>query len=318
MSLNPRVTDQGNKVRLDWTPDPTGQGYQLYIDGVAVSRTFKSTASSTTFAKPDSGPHRYGVRKMDVVGVLEESAWPTGNYIDKLAELDAVFLPQGVAGGQIQQGVTKPAGLGGGVWEIADASGSGFRFVATPQMPSGWESAKKVCLAQLMIRKAVGKYETWKFKYRYPSADNPAFPTKFHSGTIFEFGHHAPYGSSTGNSGVYIGLDGRAGGEGHYLGIPTSTFIDGQGSHTFHRICDLPTFMAQLDHDYVLEARIRYNPDNTGYVKVTIDGKVIVEMNRPMRPPTSDIPKCQPGWYSDLGMTKNGVELRNLEYVYDV
>lgn len=76
MSLDPKVTDQGNKVRLDWTPDLSCQGYRLYIDGVAVSRTFKPDARSTTFAKPSSGPHRYGVRKMDVVDVLEEATFP--------------------------------------------------------------------------------------------------------------------------------------------------------------------------------------------------------------------------------------------------
>lgn len=318
MSLNPRVTDQGNKVRLDWTPDLTGQGYRLYIDGVAVSRTFRPEASSTTFAKPSAGSHRYGVRKMDVVGALEEATWPapTGNYIDKITELDAVFLPQGQSSSQIKQGVTNPPGLGGGIWEIADAAGSGFRFVATPQMPSGWEAAKKVCLAQLMIRKAVGKYETWKFKYRYPSADNPAFPTRFHSGTIFEFGHHAPYGSSTGNSGVYIGLDTRPGGEGHNIGVPTPGFIDGPGAFDYYKICDFNQL--ELDKDYLCEVRLRYNPDSTGYIQVKVDGRTIVDESRPMRPPSSDIPKCQPGWYSDLGTTRNGVEIRNLEYAYDV
>jgi hypothetical protein len=190
-------------------------------------------------------------------------------------------------------------------------------MVATPQMPSPWESAKKVCLAQLLIRKSVGAYEEWKFKYRYSAADNPAFPTKFHAGTIFEFGHHAPYSTSTGNSGMYIGLDGRSGGEGHYIGVPTSTFSDGSG-HDFdlYRICSLPQLVK--DKDYLCEARIRYNPDSTGYVRVKIDGVTIVDESRPMRPPTSDIPKCQPGWYSDLGTTKNGVELRNIEYTYGV
>lgn len=323
MSLNPKVTDQGNKVRLDWTPDLTGQGYRFYIDGVAVSRTFKPDASSTTFGKPDAGSHRYGVRKMDVVDALEEATWPvvdppppTGNYIDKLSELDSVFLPQGVAGNQVQQGVTSPPGLGGGVWEINDAAGSGFRFVATPQMQSGWESAKKVCLAQLLVRKSVGQYETWKFKYRYPAADNPSWPALFHAGTIFEFGHHKPYSTSTGNSGVYIGLDSRAGGEGHHIGVPTSTFSDGPGSFDYYKICDVGQLVK--DKDYMLEARFRYNPDATGYCQIKIDGRTIIDESRPMRPPTPDIPKCQPGWYSNLGTTKNGVEIRNLEYAYGI
>jgi hypothetical protein len=76
MALNPKITDQGDKVKLEWTPDLTGQGYRLYVDGVAVSRTFKSDAKSTTFAKPDTASHRYGVQKMDVVDALEEVAWP--------------------------------------------------------------------------------------------------------------------------------------------------------------------------------------------------------------------------------------------------
>lgn len=76
MGLNPQVTDLGSKVRLDWTPDVTGQGYRLYIDGLAVSRTFQPGAKSTTFTKPDSAPHRYGVQKMDVVDALEEVEWP--------------------------------------------------------------------------------------------------------------------------------------------------------------------------------------------------------------------------------------------------
>jgi hypothetical protein len=76
VSLDPRVTDLGADVRLDWTPDLKGQGYRLYVDGFAVSRTFKPDASSTTFRKPDDEPHRYGLRVMSEVGALEEVTFP--------------------------------------------------------------------------------------------------------------------------------------------------------------------------------------------------------------------------------------------------
>ena len=76
MSLNPRVTDLGQDVRLDWTPDLKGQGYRLYVDGFAVSRTFKPDAHTTTFRKPDAQPHRYGLRVMAEVGALEEVTFP--------------------------------------------------------------------------------------------------------------------------------------------------------------------------------------------------------------------------------------------------
>ena len=76
MSLNPQIQDLGAKVKLTWTPDLTGEGYAFTVDGVRVSRTFKSDASSTTFQKPDSGTHRYGVQKMDAVDPLEEASWP--------------------------------------------------------------------------------------------------------------------------------------------------------------------------------------------------------------------------------------------------
>ncbi len=86
MGLDPQITDLGSKVRLDWTPDLSGQGYRLYVDGVAVSRTFRPTAKTTEFSKPDAEPHRYGVQKMDVVDALEEVTWPvppqpSGAYI---------------------------------------------------------------------------------------------------------------------------------------------------------------------------------------------------------------------------------------------
>ena len=76
MALNPQIQDQGTTVKLTWTPDLTGQGYRLYVDGVAVSRTFKPDAASTTFAKPSQGQHSYGVQKMDVVDTLEEVEFP--------------------------------------------------------------------------------------------------------------------------------------------------------------------------------------------------------------------------------------------------
>jgi hypothetical protein len=76
MALNPRITDLGRDVRMDWTPDAKAQGYRLYVDGQAVSRTFKPSDSSTTFRKPDGGPHRYGLRLMDEVGPLEEVTFP--------------------------------------------------------------------------------------------------------------------------------------------------------------------------------------------------------------------------------------------------
>lgn len=106
MSLDPRITDLGNKVRLDWTPDLTGQGYRLYIDGLAVSRTFKPEANTTTFQKPDSQPHRYGVQKMDVIGPLEEALWPapppTGLPFAEAAlrpGFATIKLPNGVSAG---------------------------------------------------------------------------------------------------------------------------------------------------------------------------------------------------------------------------
>lgn len=76
MALNPQITDLGKDVRMDWTPDLSGQGYRLYVDGIAVSRTFKPGASSTTFDKPDDGEHRYGIRLLAEVGPLEETVWP--------------------------------------------------------------------------------------------------------------------------------------------------------------------------------------------------------------------------------------------------
>ena len=75
MALNPQVTDQGTKVKMTWTPDPSCQGYRFYVDGVAVSRTFKPDASSTTFQKK-AGEHFYGIQKMDVVDALESVQYP--------------------------------------------------------------------------------------------------------------------------------------------------------------------------------------------------------------------------------------------------
>lgn len=75
MGLNPKVTDQGAKVKMTWTPDLTCQGYRFYVDGVAVSRTFKPEAAQTTFEKKD-GTHSYGIQMMDVVPPLEEVQFP--------------------------------------------------------------------------------------------------------------------------------------------------------------------------------------------------------------------------------------------------
>lgn len=75
MALNPQIRDLGSKVELSWTPDPTCQGYRFYVDGVAVSRTFKPDANKTTFNKL-SGTHEYGVQKMNVVEALEEVLYP--------------------------------------------------------------------------------------------------------------------------------------------------------------------------------------------------------------------------------------------------
>lgn len=294
------------------------------IDGTRASyRRDNPDEYVSVMAYLDGGPRPGNVTSDMGLGlVLEEDARralgvvepppppppPSGNYIDEIAELTSVFLPQNTSPSQIQQGVTNPPGLGGGIWEIADAAGSGFRMVATPQMVSTWESNKKVCFAQMLVRKSVGAYETWKFKYRYPSADNPAWPPLFHAGTIWEFGHHMT------NSGVYIGLDSRAGGLGHHLGVPTAAFTG--GGFDYFTIC--PLDQLELDKDYLCEARLRYNPDSTGYCQVKIDGVTIIDQSRPMRPNTSEIPKPQPGWYSNLGTTKNGVELRNIEYAYGV
>lgn len=74
--LSPRVTDLGQDVRLDWTPDPTGQGYRFYVDGHAVSRSFNPAQSSITFRKPDGGTHSYGLRLMAEVGALEAASFP--------------------------------------------------------------------------------------------------------------------------------------------------------------------------------------------------------------------------------------------------
>ena len=74
--LSPRVTDLGSEVRLDWTPDLTGQGYRFYIDGHAVSRTFNAAQSSAKFRKPDDLPHDYGLRLMAEVGSLEAARFP--------------------------------------------------------------------------------------------------------------------------------------------------------------------------------------------------------------------------------------------------
>lgn len=75
--LNPRITSETDRfVTLSWTPDTSGQGYRLYVDGQPVARTFKPDASSTRFEKPDTGTHRYGVQKMDVVDTLKEVSHP--------------------------------------------------------------------------------------------------------------------------------------------------------------------------------------------------------------------------------------------------
>lgn len=268
-----------------------------------------ATSNQYTLTAADVG-HRIRLEVTATEEALPGPGPPPGGYYDTINELTSVFLPINTYPANITQGVTNPPGRGGGIWEISDGAGSGFRMVATPQMPAPWQGSKKVCFAQLLIRTAVGLYEEWSFKYRYPSADNPAFPTLFQAGTVFEFGHHQN------NSGVYIGVDARAGGEGHHVGVPTSSFSE--GGFNFYTICSFPTFLSQLDHDYVVQARLRYNPDGTGYVRIIIDGVTIVDQSRPMRPNTSEIPKPQPGWYSDLGSTKNGVELRNIAYDYNV
>lgn len=112
MGLNPQVTDLGSKVRLDWTPDLSGQGYRLYIDGVAVSRTFKPEAKSTTFTKPDANPHRYGVQKMDVVDALEEVEWPAPPPVGNPIPADGIIRAGGTYSGifskQIRISTTAP------------------------------------------------------------------------------------------------------------------------------------------------------------------------------------------------------------------
>jgi hypothetical protein len=75
MALNPQVTDQGTKVKMTWTPDLACQGYRFYVDGVAVSRTFKPDAAQTTFDKKP-GSHVYGIQKMDVVPPMEAVEFP--------------------------------------------------------------------------------------------------------------------------------------------------------------------------------------------------------------------------------------------------
>lgn len=78
MALNPKVTKLASgKIRLTWTPDFSGQGYRLYRDGIAVSRTFKPDAASSDFsAETDGQQHRYGVVMMDEVGSVENVEYP--------------------------------------------------------------------------------------------------------------------------------------------------------------------------------------------------------------------------------------------------
>ena len=232
----------------------------------------------------------------------------TGDFYDTIGELTAVFLPTYTLSADITQGVTNPSGLGGGIWEINDGAGSGYRFVCTSQMVAVWDSTAKACLAFADIRPAVGLYEQWDFKFRYPSIDNPTFSGGFFAGTIFEFGHHQL------NSGVKIEIDPRAGGEGLHIGVPIN--FNDSGSFDYYTIVDFPTF--ELDRDYVVDARLRYNIDNTGYVRVKVDGVTIVDQFRPMRPNTSEIPKVQFGWYSDRAAATSGAEIRNLQYAYGV
>jgi hypothetical protein len=237
---------------------------------------------------------------------------PPTDYIDQISDLDAVFLPTYTLAGSITQGVTNPIGLGGGVYEVNDAAGSGYRFVATSSMAAPWDSSTKTCLAVRDRRPGVGQFEQWDFKYRYPLADNPSFSTGFFAGAIFEFGHTQT------NSGLKLDFDGRnvSGALGHYLGVPKAPW--GVGDFDYISIVDYTTFLNQRGHDYVLTARIRYNPDSTGYVQVIIDGRTIIDQFRPMRPNTSEIPKIQFGYYSDRTAAKNGSEIRNLNYQYNV
>jgi hypothetical protein len=273
--------------------------------------------SQKVFAYLNGGSRPTGVASEMGMGLVEvedvrraQLPPPAGNYIDTIAELTAVFLPTYTTSDAISPGVTNPVGLGGGLYVINDAAGTGYRFVSTTSMIAPWQSDKKVCLGFIDLRTAVGAFEQWNFKYRFPAAINSAFPHSWQGGTIFEFGHHAT------NSGIFIGIDGRQlpGDEGHMIGVPVPPF--GVGDFQFYKICE--TAQIVKDKDYVVDARIKYAPDNTGYVRIKVDGVTIIDQNRPTRPSTSEIPKFQPGWYSDIGSNTNGVEIRNLQYNYNV
>jgi hypothetical protein len=320
-----KITETSSTITLGWTPPASVDAYVFYANGQVVSVATAnnkdgSPRKEVKFSKTSPGP------PFTVAAVVSPGADPAiefDSYPDstepppdpppsgvhnKLSEFNGVFLPTWTQPSNITQGVTNPAGLGGGVREISDAAGSGFQFVATPQMKAPWQSTKKICFGQFPIRKAVGGMETWTFKYRYPRALNPSgLANGWQGGHVFEFGHHTP------NSGILIASDGRApdgGDEGHVLWVPKAPWDT--GSFDYYKIGDKVLW----DHDYVVEAKIRYRPDATGYVKITIDGRVIIDANRPTRPNTSEIPLCQPGWYSEVGSDKNGCEIRNLTYSY--
>lgn len=92
MALNPKITEQGAKLKMTWTPDPSCQGYRLYVDGSAVSRTFKPDAFETTFDKLP-GSHQYGVQKMNVVDQLEQVQYPVVTLPPPTGTRDASLWP---------------------------------------------------------------------------------------------------------------------------------------------------------------------------------------------------------------------------------
>lgn len=236
---------------------------------------------------------------------------PSGPFIDTFQELDAVFLPTWTSSSQIQEGVTNPAGLGGGVYNVSNSGNTGIRFVSTSQMPAPWSSSLKVCFAQLGIRHAIGGLDTFRFKFMLPSSHNPSgIMNSWQAGTLFEFGH------TSSSSGHFIGIDGRtaAGAYGMHLALAKSPWQSDPGSFDWYPF--LPVGQIQLDHFYEVEAQFRYRSDSQGYAKVIVDGQTIVNQNRATHPGGGEIPLCQPGWYSVRGSVMSAVDIYNLEYSY--
>jgi hypothetical protein len=187
MGLNPQITDQGTKLKMTWTPDLSGQGYRFYVDGQAVSRTFKAEAASTTFNK-EAGSHRYGIQVMDVIPPLEEVVYPsvtppvgTVHDIKTFADVKSNNWGQPYVNRWYHTPGTNaywPSINAEAIEEILTAHGPGFRFRVTQEMQGGTTGAKQVMLHDqnhyISHTDFLGKTQEIQFKVMFPlSNPNP-------------------------------------------------------------------------------------------------------------------------------------------------